>query len=540
MSPIPIIKTAVSANLLFVGLGSLLFYFIVSAIYNIYFSPLARYPGPLLAKISAWPNFYYTMTGYRHIWIWRCHEKYGDSFRFKPDGVLFNSPTAYRAIHQTKANVKKGKLYEIWPRNQNEINTYSTVDKGTHARKRRVLNQAFSSKAVRSIENFVVEHVDRWNEILIDGNDGKEWTKPVNMSEMIDYLVFDIMGDLCFGKTFDLKEPGENSFRHMPHTVGTYMQLMYTISQSPMLRLWVWLKPRGLDRIFDMVMPKKIRKYYNFIESSLSQRRKQEEESEKSGDRGSQYRKDIFHYLFKATDDTGRPAYTTDDLHAEANLLVVAGTDTTANSLSGFWFYVLRHPRVYSKLVEEIQTTFKSVDDIKMGPTLSSCKYLHATIDEALRCAPALLSDLSREVLPGGLSIDNQYIPAGTQVGVGGWAIMHNQQVFQDPWNFRPERWIVNPKEGVTAEDVARAQSAFNPFTIGTWSCAGQKVALAELVHTLARTLYRMEVRLAAGDTLGAGSPELGWGMSDRNTMLQRDALTACRDGPVVQFRRRM
>jgi cytochrome P450 len=115
--------------------------------------------------------------------------------------------------------VKKGKFYEMWPRNLNAPNTLGTVDKVIHARKRRVLNQAFSPEAIRSAENFVIQHVDRWNEILVDGNDGREWTDPVNISEMIDYLVHDILGDLCFGRSFDMKEPGENQFRHMPHTM---------------------------------------------------------------------------------------------------------------------------------------------------------------------------------------------------------------------------------------------------------------------------------------------------------------------------------
>ncbi|PQE05267.1 benzoate 4-monooxygenase cytochrome P450 protein [Rutstroemia sp. NJR-2017a BVV2] len=520
------IEKAISQNLLIVSLGSLVFYYIASAIYNLYFSPLAKYPGPLLAKISAWPNFYYATTGYRHIWIWRCHEKYGDAFRFKPDGVLFNSPTAYRTIYQSKANVKKGKFYEMWPRNLNAPNTLGTVDKAVHARKRRVLNQAFSPEAIRSAENFVIQHVDRWNEILIDGNDGREWTEPVNISERIDYLVHDILGDLCFGRTFDLKEPRENQFRHL--------------AQSPMVKLWVWLKPRGLDALLDKAMPEKIRQYHNFLASSVTQRRKDEEASKKTVDGTSYGRKDIFHYLFNATDEAGQPAYTNDELLEEAGLIVVAGTDTTANTISGFWFYVTRYPRVYSKLVEEIRTTFKSADDIKMGPTLSSCKYLHATIDEILRCCPSLPSDLNREVLPGGLNIEGHHLPAGTQVGVGGWAIMHNQQIFEDPWTFRPERWIVDPTGGVTAEDVARAQSAFNPFMIGVGSCAGQKVAMEELLITTARTLYRMEVRLAPGDTLGAGDPELGWGMRDRKTILLRDVFTAARDGPRLQFRRRV
>lgn len=104
------------------------------------------------------------------------------------------------------------------------------MDKIAHARKRRVLNSAFSEKAIRSAETFVVKHVDRWTEVIVDGNDGKEWTAPQNMSNLADYLVFDIMGDLCFGQSFDLKEVGENQFRHMPHTIAEFMQFMYPVS----------------------------------------------------------------------------------------------------------------------------------------------------------------------------------------------------------------------------------------------------------------------------------------------------------------------
>lgn len=142
----------------------------------------------------------------------------GEAFRFKPDGILFNSPSAYRAIYQTKANAKKGKFYESFSRNSQYINTVTTVDKKVHARKRRVLNSAFSEKAIRSAETFVVKHVDRWTELIIDGNDGKEWTAPQNMSNLAEYLVFDLMGDLSFGTSFDLKEVGENRFRHIPHS----------------------------------------------------------------------------------------------------------------------------------------------------------------------------------------------------------------------------------------------------------------------------------------------------------------------------------
>lgn len=285
--------------------------------------------------------------------------------------------------------------------------------------------------------------------------------------------------------------------------------------------------------------PKNIKEYYAFVEECVNKRRKEEESLKMSGADEGQGRKDMLHYLFNTIDDAGNPAYSAEELNAEANLLIVAGSDTTSTILSGFWFYLTRHPRVYDKLVEEIRTTFKSADDIKMGPTLTSCKYLQACVDETLRISPAGLSELAREVLPGGLNVAGHHLPEGIHVGVATWALMHHEECFGDPWVYRPERWIVDSVTGVTAEDVARAQSCSHPFSIGQGSCIGRKLAMAELLITTAKTLHRMDVRLAPGDTLGAGAPELGWGMRSKDHITLKDAYIAVRDGPVVQFRRR-
>lgn len=117
---------------------------------------------------------------------------------------------------------------------------------------------------------------------------------------------------------------------------------------------------------------------------------------------------------------------------------------------------------------------------------------------------------------------------------------MHNEDCFGDPWVFRPERWIEDPRTGVTAEDVARARSVFNPFSIGAGNCVGQKLAMEELLITVAKTLYRMDVQLVPGDSLGGGSSDLGWGLRDKNHIVLKDAYVALRNGPMVQFRKRI
>lgn len=50
---------------------------LIRAIYNLYFSPLANYPGPFFAKLSVWPSFWHTVRSDRHVWVWKCHQVYG-------------------------------------------------------------------------------------------------------------------------------------------------------------------------------------------------------------------------------------------------------------------------------------------------------------------------------------------------------------------------------------------------------------------------------------------------------------------------------
>lgn len=114
--------------------------------------------------------------------------------------------------------MKKGKLYEVWSRNARDVNTLTTTDKLVHARKRRALSSVFSEKSIQSTEKFILKHVNRWCELLVDGNGN--WSHPKNVSLLVDCLMLDTLGDLCFGKSLEIKEAGENSFRHIPHTIA--------------------------------------------------------------------------------------------------------------------------------------------------------------------------------------------------------------------------------------------------------------------------------------------------------------------------------
>jgi hypothetical protein len=96
------------------------------------------------------------------------------------------------------------------------------------------LNQAFSDKAMRSAETFIPANTDRWLALLARDTDKEGWTQSLNMANWINYLVFDILGDLCFGKCFDMKEDDSN-LRHIPELMVEFLALLHPVSGQKFL-----------------------------------------------------------------------------------------------------------------------------------------------------------------------------------------------------------------------------------------------------------------------------------------------------------------
>lgn len=148
----------------------------------------------------------------------------GSKFRAGPNTVLYNSSGAFRDIYSLKANVKKSQNYEAWKRNEEDRTVLNTTDVAAHAKRRRILNTVFTDKLVRSAAAFIIKHVDRWNELSLESSDD-DWSKPTDMSRWTECLVLDIMSDLCFGKSVNVKEPGENPFKAVPDGIALWLKV---------------------------------------------------------------------------------------------------------------------------------------------------------------------------------------------------------------------------------------------------------------------------------------------------------------------------
>ena len=156
-----------------------------------------------------------------------------------------------------------------------------------------------------------------------------------------------------------------------------------------------------------------------------------------------------------------------------------------------------------------------------------------------MRISPGVPGLLPREVQPGGLWISGTYFPPGTDIGVPHYAIHHNEAYYPDSFAYKPERWIIDEKTGVSEESVALAQSAFCPFSIGPRGCVGRALAMKEIMVVVARLIWLFEMRIPEGSTIGEGKESLGWGRRRSGELQMRDMFVGKAEGPLVGFRPR-
>ncbi|PKY04082.1 cytochrome P450 [Aspergillus campestris IBT 28561] len=513
-------------------------------VYQIYFHPLSKYPGPLSSKLTSFRAAYHAWTEDQHLDIWRCHQKYGPIVRYRPDYVSFNTVEAYKDIYSGDTTTKP-RVYEHLQRQHASILTLR--DNKAHTVRRRLLGHGLTSTAVTDMEPRMLRHVRNFCHALGAGLDTTSsekgaWGSPLEMADWCSYLTFDIMVDIVFGVSGNLLV--DPSQRSIVEDIGISSKRAFVLINAPLLYLG------RMDRKLFPGSVSSRRRFLRLVDELVARSTSLSAE-EKS--------RAIVHRLLAGRDaeaNGGIPVM--QSLVSDATTLTVAGMlghhfstnlalinhtttgfDTTAPALSATFFYLSRSPSIYNRLVTEIRQRFSSPDEIKQGELLNSCTYLRACIDETLRITPPVATALFREVLPGGELIDGHVVPAGYHAGTSAYSIHHRVDYFHLPKEYIPERWL-NPSG---TRGGVHNPAAYIPFLRGPRSCLGRSLAYWELLVTVAMVLWEFDFRAVDGSEAGVGGGDSMSSMPGRNNSGEYqlfDRGTCGRVGPVLQFRRRI
>jgi cytochrome P450 len=133
----------------------------------------------------------------------------------------------------------------------------------------------------------------------------------------------------------------------------------------------------------------------------------------------------LFTKVFNAKEET----MSREELLANAETYIIAGSDTTAHSMTYLVWAVCRHADVKGKLVSEVA----GLPEVYSDEDLKALPYLNQVIHETLRLYASAPGYLPREVPPNGTEIDGYWMPGGTEVQTQAYSMHRNPAVYPNP-----------------------------------------------------------------------------------------------------------
>ncbi|KAI0427719.1 isotrichodermin C-15 hydroxylase [Xylaria sp. FL1042] len=446
------------------ALAGTLIYAAAHVVYNLYFHPLASFPGPLLRRISRLPWSLAVLRGTAVFDAADLHHRYGPVVRLAPNELAFLDPRAWKDVMGggTSEVPKWIGMYGVPaflpPHIQN------TTSKDHHRVLRRALSPGFSDASLRAQEPIMAKYVD----LLIRRLKAKSGYGPVNVELWYRYVVFDIICDLAFGESLGcLESDGLHPWIAAMIEGGKPMGFLTALNMYPALAAVV-------NPILSLIAKGHMRLHGEMVKPLVERRLR-------IGDRP-----DLINPLIELHGQNSN----IDELISNATVIIGAGAETSASILTAVTSLLINHPDKLNKLVVEVRSAFTSHDSIT-AEAVSRLPYLVACIDEALRLFPQTGSP-SLRLTDKRITVAGIPVPENTVIGIWPWALYRAPQFWTDPNEFHPERFMSDPRYTNDARDT------FKPFFTGSRDCIGQNLALIEMRLILAYMVFNFDMQRTA------------------------------------------
>ncbi|KAH6886986.1 cytochrome P450 [Thelonectria olida] len=443
------------------ALIAVLVYVVGTCVYRLYFSPLAKFPGPKIAALTTWYNGYHDLVrGGQYVWvIEEMHQKYGPIVRTRPDTLHVNDPAFMEQLYSQSPKRRRERYRTILQTLQAPGSILATKDHDHHRRRRAVLNPYFSSQNVRRLSPVINDTLEN----LLRRMEG--WAKagePVTMNRAYRAATKDVIQSYALGegdKCLDMEDCNAAFFDVItPQRVchlGTHVYWLAVLMANLPPALMIALLPRvGVFARFMIG-----------LNEQVDQIRKAKELPEG---------KTIFHEILRS--DIPSSEKETKRLADEAMVLVIAGSETTASTMAAITYHLLADPKLMARLKDELATVMPDPNQLPDPSDLASLPFLNALIQEAIRLYPGASHRQDRVAPDENLVYQRPdgktfVIPAGTGIGMTAPLINRHPELYQDPLEFRPDRYIEQP--GLSTYQFA--------FSKGTRQCIGINLAYSEL-----------------------------------------------------------
>ncbi|MDP3165809.1 MAG: cytochrome P450 [Hydrogenophaga sp.] len=434
---------------------------------------LADLPGPRSLPIIG--NLHQVDRSAMHLSVEAWAREYGPFFRFRIGDRRFvgvADPEALSTLMRDRpAGVRRGaKLERIWIEMGLPVGVF-VAEGEAWKRQRRMVMAGFDPAHVReyfpALQRVATRLQGRWSKAAAQG-------QAIPLQPDLMRFTVDAIAGLAFGAEVNTLESDTEVIQ--AHLDKIFPAIFNRV-MAP-LPIWRWIK-RPADRQLDRSVAEVKQAIAGFIAQSRAR-------------------------LLAEPARRARPANLLDAMlvAAEANAsglgdadvagnvltMLLAGEDTTANTLSWMIYLLHRHPETLARARAEVLDAFGDRGEL-IHEGLGRLNYVEACAHETMRLkpvAPFLGLELQHDTVIGDVAV-----PRGTLV----WAVMRHASLdeahFADAGSFRPERWL---GDGGPAHAASSAKRVSMPFGAGPRVCPGRYLALLEMKLCIAMLLQRFDI----------------------------------------------
>jgi cytochrome P450 len=346
-------------------------------------------------------------------------------------------------------------------------------------KRRRVLTPAFSAHKLKLTVPLLMESVERLLEVC---SEKEETGELVDTYILFSNLTMEVILSAAFGCKVDIQTQN-NGGEHTVYKAATDL-MAYFNSEN---RLFVTLSM--LSDVYPVVA-RLLRVMEKFDGNSsmpniLKASRAVMEKRKKELENGSANRKDLLQLLFEASKDGEKKLLTDGEMIADIMGILIAGYDTTSNTLAYTAYLLAINPEVQEVLANHILTYFEESPDKTTFDASNDIEYVGMVISEAQRIFPPIEFIDRKCVKP--CTIGGVPFKPGMFTVIPIREIHHDPEVWPEPEKFIPERFTPEEK-------AKRHPCAYLPFGLGPRNCIGMRFALMEAKMALIEVVRNFKI----------------------------------------------
>jgi cytochrome P450 len=367
-----------------------------------------------------------------------CFRRRGEAFTltFSPSGrklVMISDPAAVKTLLTAPPEVAPSAAGDTPIASVLGPRSVITLTGAEHMRQRKLLLPPFHGERMRAYEQTIVQATHR---------DMAGWPldRAMKLSARTRNITMEVILRAVFGVEAERMGGLKGAIGELAEPTRTFAMLRFALSKPSKDR-----PPGELGKALDRLDA--------LIYAEIARRREQRDLGE---------REDILSLLLQARDEDGQ-ALTDGELRDELVSLLLAGHETTSTATAWAIERLVRHPEALARLVAEIDSGVEE-------------EYMQAVIHETLRCRPVVPGVV--RLLHEPLRVAGYELPVGTRVVASIYLTNRNPRVYDEPREFRPERFLKTPPDTF----------AWIPFGGGIRRCIGASFAMLEM-KTMLRTM---------------------------------------------------